>query len=194
MATALGGASPAAATIEQLLAAEAEAITAAQAFGQLSGMPFAPLLGRRPLPDAADVPGRLADAAGRVELLVGYTRDDAAPFVTTFGQAIDVASTEALTKLFFAAPAEQLAETWTRHGGRAASYRFDWAPAHAPVGACHCMELPFLFGSTQVWADAEMLGPDRVIDEALGRELRTRWAQFAHRGVESLPAGPLVFG
>lgn len=193
-ATALGGASPAAATIEQLLAAEAEAITAAQAFGQLSGMPFAPLLGRRPLPDAADVPGRLADAAGRVELLVGYTRDDAAPFVTTFGQAIDVASTEALTKLFFGAPAEQLAETWTRHGGRAASYRFDWAPAHAPIGACHCMELPFLFGSTQVWADAEMLGPDRVIDETLGRELRTRWAQFAHRGVESLPAGPLVFG
>jgi para-nitrobenzyl esterase len=56
------------------------------------------------------------------------------------------------------------------------------------------MELPFLFGSAQAWSHAEMLGPARSIDEQLGLELRTCWTQFAHRGVESLPAGPLVFG
>ncbi|WP_158070583.1 hypothetical protein [Mycobacterium sp. NS-7484] len=55
------------------------------------------------------------------------------------------------------------------------------------------MELPFLMGSAQAWSDAPMLGPARSIDERLGIELRTRWTQFAHRGTESLPAGPLVF-
>lgn len=194
MATALGGVDPADATTEQLLLAEADAVAAAQPFGMLSGMPFAPLLGRAPLPHAADVAGRIADAAGRIELLVGYTRDDAAPFVAMFGQAAGGEATAGLTELQFGAPAEELANTWTGHGGSAVAYRFDWAPAQAPLGACHCMELPFLFASTPAWADAEMLGPARTIDEELGLELRTRWTQFAHRGAESLPAGPLVFG
>ncbi|MUL84273.1 MULTISPECIES: carboxylesterase family protein [unclassified Mycolicibacterium] len=194
MATSLGPVSPAEATVEQLLQAEAEAVAAAQPFGLLGGLPFAPLLGRRPSPDAADVPDRIADAAGRIELLVGYTREDAAPFAAMFGQAAGGEATEALTKLIFGAPTEELAATWTRHGGRAVDYRFDWTPESAPLGACHCMELPFLFGSAQAWSDAEMLGPARTIDKKLGLELRTRWTQFAHHGVESLPAGPLVFG
>ncbi|OMC30300.1 para-nitrobenzyl esterase [Mycobacterium sp. GA-1841] len=193
-ARALSGTAPAEASVEQLLAAEAEAVAAAQPFGQLSGMPFAPLLGHQPLPAPADVADRIAKAARRIDLLVGYTRDDAAPFVALLGQAVEPATSEALTKLLFGDPAEELAATWIGHGGRAVSYRFDWTPDGAPLGASHCMELPFLMGSAQSWSDAPMLGPARSIDEQLGNELRTRWTQFAHHGAGSLPPGPLVFG
>ena len=152
------------------------------------------------------VPDAIADAAGRIELLIGYTKDDAAPFVAmdprvarftrvpVLGRLAVRAGSAAITKQAFSGPAERLAAAWRAHGGRVGTYRFDWTPDNAPLGACHCMELPFLFGTPQTWADAPMLGPQREIDSQLSAEMRTRWTQFAHRGVESLPAPALRFG
>lgn len=206
MATTLAGADPAEASVERLLAAEGAAVAAAQGFGLLGGLAFAPRLGRAPLPAPADVPEAIADAAGRVELLIGYTKDDAAPFVAmdprvarlnrvpVLGRLAVRAGSAAITKQAFSGPAERLAEAWRAHGGRVGTYRFDWTPVNAPLGACHCMELPFLFGTPQTWADAPMLGPQREIDSQLSAEMRTRWTQFAHRGVESLPSPALRFG
>lgn len=91
-------------------------------------------------------------------------------------------------------PAEALAAQWNDLGGRAASYRFEWSPDDAPLGACHCLELPFLFGSPEAWADAAMLGNERRIDPTLADEMRTVWTQFAHHGVDALPARSLRFG
>ena len=198
MAGSLAGADPAEASVEKLLAAEAAGVAAAQGFGLLGGLAFAPRLGRGPLPAPADVPGAIAAAAGRIELLIGYTKDDAAPFVAmdprvarlnrvpALGRLAVRAGSKAVTKQAFSGPAERLAQAWRSHGGRVGTYRFDWTPASAPLGACHCMELPFLFGSPQSWADAPMLGPQRAIDNQLSAEMRTRWTQFAHRGVDSV--------
>ncbi|MCV7111895.1 carboxylesterase family protein [Mycolicibacterium setense] len=206
MATSLAGADPAEVSVERLLAAEGAAVAAAQGLGLLSGLAFAPRLGRGPLPDPEDVPDAIADAAGRVELLVGYTKDDAAPFaamdarvyrlsrVPVLGHLAMRAGSAAVTKQAFAGPAERLAAAWRAHGGRVGTYRFDWAPDGAPLGACHCMELPLLFGSPQTWADAPMLGPQRAVDAQLSAEMRTRWTQFAHHGVDSLPEPSLRFG
>ncbi|MGA5541568.1 carboxylesterase family protein [Mycobacterium sp. NPDC051198] len=206
MAGSLAGADPAEASVEKLLAAEAAAVAAAQGFGLLGGLAFAPRLGRGSLPAPADVPGAIAAAARRIELLIGYTKDDAAPFVAmdprvarlnrvpALGRLAVRAGSKAVTKQAFSGPAERLAQAWRSHGGRVGTYRFDWIPAGAPLGACHCMELPFLFGSPQSWADAPMLGPQRAIDNQLSAEMRTRWTQFAHRGVESLPTPALRFG
>ncbi|MFN6548959.1 carboxylesterase family protein [Mycolicibacterium septicum] len=206
MATSLAGADPAEASVDQLLAAEGAAVAAAQGFGLLGGLAFAPRLGRTPLPAPADVPDAIADAARRIELLIGYTKDDAAPFVAmdprvarltrvpVLGRLAVRAGSVAITKQAFSGPAERLAEAWRTHGGRVGTYRFDWTPVNAPLGACHCMELPFLFGTPQTWADAPMLGPQRSIDGQLSAEIRTRWTQFAHRGVESLPTPALRFG
>lgn len=206
MATSLAGTDPAEASVEQLLAAEGAAVAAAQIFGLLGGLAFAPRLGRGPLPPPADVPGAVAAAARRIELLIGYTKDDAAPFVAmdprvarlnrapVLGRLAVRGGSKAMTKQAFSGPAERLAQVWRAHGGRVGTYRFDWTPADAPLGACHCMELPFLFGSPQDWADAPMLGPQRTIDPQLSAEMRTRWAQFAHRGIDALPAPTLRFG
>jgi para-nitrobenzyl esterase len=206
MAGSLAGADPAETSVDKLLAAEAAAVAAAQGFGLLGGLAFAPRLGRGPLPAPADVPAVIATAAGRIELLIGYTKDDAAPFVTmdprvvrlnrvpALGRLAVRAGLATITKQAFSGPAERLAQAWRSHGGRVGTYRFDWTPVSAPLGACHCMELPFLFGSPQTWADAPMLGPQRAIDNQLSAEMRTRWTQFAHHGVESLPAPTLRFG
>ncbi|MBP3084414.1 carboxylesterase family protein [Mycolicibacterium fortuitum] len=206
MAIALAGADPAEASVERLLAAEGAAVVAAQDFGLLGGLAFAPRLGRGPLPAPADVPEAIAAAAARIELLIGYTKDDAAPFVAmdprvarfnrvpVLGRLAVRAGSATITKQAFSGPAERLAQTWRNHGGRVGTYRFDWTPARAPLGACHCIELPFLFGSPQTWADAPMLGPQRAIDNQLAAEMRTRWAEFAHHGVESLPEPTLRFG
>ena len=206
MTTSLSGADPAEASLDQLLAAEGAAVAAAQGFGLLGALAFAPRLGRTPLPAPADVSAAVADAAGRIELLIGYTKDDAAPFVAmdrrgarlnrvpVLGRLAVRAGSSMLTRRAFSGPAARLAEAWRTHGGRVGTFRFDWAPDHAPLGACHCMELPFLLGSPRAWADAPMLGPQRAIDNQLSTEIRTRWAQFAHHGIDSLPAPALRLG
>lgn len=200
MAESLAGTAARDASRAQLLTAEGAAVAAAQGFGMLGGMAFAPLLGRGSLPPAAEVPDRIAAAAGRVELLIGHTKDDAAPFVAmdsrikTLGvlkaaeRLAIKAISPAITQRMFGGPVEPLASTWRAHGGRASTYRFDWSPSDAPLGACHCMELPLLFESGDVWADAPMLGANGAIDRALAVRVRALWSGFAHRGVEGLAA------
>ncbi|MBU9767075.1 carboxylesterase family protein [Mycobacterium sp. TNTM28] len=206
MDAALAGVPPAEATITQLLHAEAAAIQAAQGFGLLGALAFAPILGRAPLPPEEAVLDRIAQAAKNIELLIGYTKDDGAPFVAmdrrvtalgrvpALGRLVTKAGTPALTRKAFGGPAERLAQAWRDNGGQVGEYRIDWAPQGAPLGATHCIELPLLFGSPQIWSDAPMLGPQHTIDDHLARELRTRWTQFAHHGTASLPEPKLRFG
>jgi para-nitrobenzyl esterase len=204
MADSLAGVAPRDASRAQLLTAEGAAVMAVQGAGILAGLAFAPQLGRGPLPAAEDVPQRLADAAGRIELLIGYTKDDASPFVAmdsriqTLG-AIKLAERLAIraiapsvTQRVFGGPVEPFVETWRSHGGRASSYRFDWSPPGAPLGACHCMELPLLFEAGSAWSDAPMLGPDGVVDTALAERMRAIWTGFAHRGAADLAATMLI--
>lgn len=194
MAESLAGVAPREASRAQLLTAEGAAVVAAQGFGMLGGMAFAPLLGRGPLPDAGDVADRIADAAGRVELMIGYVKDDASPFVAMDSRIQSLqrlklaerlairAIAPAITQRMFGGLVEPFAATWRSHGGRATTYRFDWSPPGAPLGTCHCMELPLLFESGDVWSDAPMLGPAGAIDADLAVRVRALWTGFAHRG------------
>jgi para-nitrobenzyl esterase len=186
----------------ELMDAQTAAAVAAGRFGLIGGLPFGPIMGADPLPDASVADRRLADAARRVDLLLGYTRDDGGPFVAMdprtarakrFGPAgpiIERAATAAMTRRVFSAPARRLAKAWRKYGGRAATYRVDWSPG--PLGACHCIELPLLFDTTS-WADAPMLG-GRPVDERLVESVRRNWSGFAHRGVAGLDSPALRFG
>ncbi|HXL59982.1 MAG TPA: carboxylesterase/lipase family protein, partial [Mycobacterium sp.] len=72
------------------------------------------------------------------------------------------------------------------------TFRVDWSPPRAPMGACHCIELPLLFGAP-AWADAPMLGGDHV-DDRLAETMRRNWSGFAHRGISALDSPALRFG
>lgn len=204
---ALAGVAPLEASVEQLLAAQTAAAAAGQRFGRLGLMPFAPTIGCAPLPAAQDVAERLADAAPRIEILVGYTRDDALPFIAMtprgqrlrrlgpLGRAGLAVAGRWMTRRIFGRPAIAFATQWRAAGGRAATFRVDWSPRHAPLGACHCIELPLLFGSPEVWTDAAMLGPPpRSVDGRRGRAMRAHWTAFARDGVCALGSSPLRIG
>jgi para-nitrobenzyl esterase len=71
-------------------------------------------------------------------------------------------------------------------------YRLDWAPRGAPLGACHCMDLPLLLGTPDAWVGAPMLGPHPdPVDHLLARRVRGLWSRFAYDGVGGLGADRL---
>ncbi|BBY17423.1 carboxylic ester hydrolase [Mycolicibacterium litorale] len=198
----LAGVPPTEATAERLLEAQVAAITVARRSGQVGLMAFAPIMGRAPLP--SDRESRIGDVAPRIEILAGYTRDDARPFITMaprakllgrlgpVGRATAASFGRNMTRSVFGRPTTELAEAWTAAGGRAATFRVDWSPDDAPLGACHCIELPLLFGYPQTWSDAPMLGHrPRAIPDELARRTRAQWAAFARDGVAGLEQAAL---
>jgi para-nitrobenzyl esterase len=173
---------------EDVLALLPRLTQAAGAFGLLGSFPFAPVLGVDPLPAEGDITIALASAAKQTELLVGYTRDEAAAFlVPNAGQAIDDPAmadiVRAGTDAVFGSPSRALADTWRAAGGAAATFVFDIKPPGAPFGACHCIELPHVFGTD--WSDAPMLAGAHSGPIA-NAAIRDTWTNFAHHGAQAL--------
>ena len=98
------------------------------------------------------------------------------------------------TEETFLLPAMRLAETIARRGGRAFSYLFDWAPPASRFRSCHCIDLPFVFGTFPAFADAEMLaGGDAMQMQALSTCIRHAWIAFVRSGDpghEAIPPWP----
>jgi para-nitrobenzyl esterase len=197
-ADAVGDVAPADAGVETLLTAQTAAVTAARPFGLAGGLPFAPIAGVEPLPATGDTSRRFAEKASQVEILVGYTRNDAGPFLamnphTRKLQRVGLTrpAGAVMTRRIFGQPAHELARAWTSNGGHAGTYRVDWSPPGAPLRACHCIELPLLFSADR-WADAPMLGStSNAVDADLARRVRGYWSSFAHDGVSALGSSSL---
>jgi para-nitrobenzyl esterase len=123
----------------------------------------------------------LADVPGEVPMLIGTNRDEAWAF-------------------FPGAPAEVTGELFADGSLRVAeqarsahAYQFAWSPPGSPFGACHCIELPFVFGSLDAWRDAPMLaGADPAELRRLTEEVQRAWADFVHTGSPGWSAFPHV--
>jgi para-nitrobenzyl esterase len=77
-----------------------------------------------------------------------------------------------------------IAATQSGLGRNAFAYMFDWQSPMAGLGACHCIDLPFLFGNFEVWKAAPMLhGANWREVEELSRIFRRAVAAFAENGV-----------
>ncbi len=127
-------------------------------------------------PDPAAVAERfaaLAGDAGRIELYRqrrpgGTLRDLLADLVTDS---------------VFLLPSLDLAEAVAERGRRVWAYQFDWAPAGSRFKACHCIELPFVFGTLGAWPGAQMLaGGDPAQMAALSAAVRRAWIAFIRDG------------
>jgi para-nitrobenzyl esterase len=167
------GEDPRLAATDSLLAAQRTVIAARR-----EGLPVGPV-----------VDGGAISREG-VDVLVGFTADDASPFVS-IGVAPDPSwltdpepggAVHRLTRAVFAGSALDFA---ARAAGPAATfaYRLDWRPEASPFGACHCLDAALLFGDEEAWRAAPMLGaaPWPQV-HALGRRLRAAWSAFAHTG------------
>lgn len=99
------------------------------------------------------------------------------------------ALSDAQTAHYFGEGVEEFAAAVGRGSGNAWVYRFDWASPGSPFGACHCIELPFVFGTFEAFGKAPMLGG---IDEkkiALSACVQGLIAGFVKEGV---PAGDML--
>lgn len=189
---------PTTAPASAVLAAARAVDDAVRSYGMAGRMPFGPVFGVAPF--GPDVDGALRDSATRVELLIGRTEDDAEPFVRDVpaiarlrslgpvGRAVARRIVAAVTRKVFGT--SEIERVWSTAGGRIATYRLAWAPANAPFGATHCIELPLLFGGD--WSDAPMLAGERTPDE-LAAAVRHTWTTFATVGAAGLPRERIVF-
>lgn len=98
------------------------------------------------------------------------------------------------TDLVFRLPQLRLASLHAARGGRSFAYRFDWgAPfAGGMLGACHALELPFVFGTIDNPVIGYFAGSDPAAYE-LSAAMQGAWAAFAatgdpsHEGVGQWP-------
>jgi para-nitrobenzyl esterase len=75
------------------------------------------------------------------------------------------------------------AEARAKYARPAYLYRFDWQSPTPRIGACHCIELPFLFNNFADWPGAAMLeGGDPAAMTALALALQDAFIAFVRSG------------
>ncbi len=145
---------------------------------------FAPVLDGQVLPQ--DIAPALEQAASRADVLVCYTRDEMAAFP---GNGRD-ASDQELGDEVFGAPSRQWARDAAAQGRQAWLARFDVAPT-ANFGACHCIELPFVFDTLPAYAGPPMLaGLPPAQARQLAQATQQAWIAFIRGDGPGWPAAP----
>ena len=108
----------------------------------------------------------LIEAAPEGPALISWTREELRAFVPDAPQEVIDEGNRFFTS-------DRLAKKLG-----AFTYRFDWQAPGNRFGACHCIDIPFLFGTHDVW-DAPMLeGAPEGLETETG--LREVWAAFLH--------------
>lgn len=194
MATATAGLR-ADAPLSEVFAAQREAEQAASAFGLAASMPFGVQYGHDPLPTWAECERAWARNAPEIDLLIGYTAEEARFFLPTLptferatrlpliGRALRWTMSRSLTQVIYTSSARRFAHAHAAAGGRGCYYRIDWPGNAGPYGAAHTVDLPLLFGSAEDWRDSGLLRglSARQIRDA-ATQLRQLWADFARDG------------
>jgi para-nitrobenzyl esterase len=145
---------------------------------------FCPVLDGQVLPQ--DIAPALKQGASRADVLVAYTRDEMAAFP---GHTADADGLQ-VGEQVFGAPSRQWAEDAVAQGRQAWLARFDVAPT-ARFGACHCIELPFVFDTVDTFAAAPMLaGLPETHAAQLTRRTQDAWIAFIRGDAPGWPMAP----
>lgn len=176
------GKDPLTASVEELLAAQAQALSAAK-----STLVIGPIVDCHPLSALPEL--QKAWSCCRVPTLLGWTEDEALPFLplpegeglsTAHCQMLMRQQGEPLANSLFIDGTRQLAYTLAEAGQPVYLYSFAWQGPESLWGACHCIELPFLLGDESAWSTAPMLqGAVWTQLEKQGEALRSIWIEFA---------------
>jgi para-nitrobenzyl esterase len=192
----LGGADPRHTSAAELVFAQQRAVARFRGPGGLNSAPlFGPIAGVAPLDASGQTEITKAIVHRTTDLLVGTNRDEMRAFFDTnpnigrlrrfpvLGNRGVETLVAAVTDRVFAEPARRLADVQARSGAAVYRYLFEWTPPREAFGACHTIELPFVFGNEAAWRDAPMLGGaewGRV--DAVGQQMRRAWTRFARSG------------
>lgn len=167
------GKDPLTASIDEILQAQAKV-------SAKSPIPaFMPVVG-----SVRENPSSLASEG--IGIVCGYTAQDASPFVRKivgplFGKPIGNAVVRAATKYMFSSPIEAFVRELKNSGMQAETYRISWHPEGNPMGACHCIEMPFILGFYEDWKDSAMLQvTSREEFDTKSRIFLRAWTDFAN--------------
>jgi para-nitrobenzyl esterase len=149
--------------------------------------PLYPVLGGAGIPRALTDAVRAGALAGK-PVLLGAATDE----LTAFG--FTGADLAAGNQRWMLDPLAEIAGSATDRGSAAYVYEFARRPGPDPrgLGATHCAELPFLFGTFDSYPDAAMLGPVTEADHALFRSFAGAVAAFVTTGSPGWDAYPTV--
>ena len=178
----------------------------------VAGVPFAPVVDGDVLPTT---PWR--GLTGRVDLLVGHTRDEQRLLSAIGGRLGTItpeqaaASAEAFAPIpgryrealtdpeqldevvrsdwLFRMPSLHLARAQLAAGGRAYLYELTWpAPgAGGMFGACHGLDVPLVFGNLTAGQPAMLIGEPGPAARAVSAQMRAAWTAFATTGNPGWP-------
>lgn len=142
----------------------------------------------KPVKDGWQTPQECIDAIVReakirgTRVIEGTTADE----THAFSLLRDPDNHERLRKrqiTLFDQPAQQLAESLSSSGIAIWKYHFEWKAPLSPYNSCHCIELPFVFGTYSHWHGAQMLqGASDNEMQKLTQTMQTLWGQFLHKG------------
>jgi para-nitrobenzyl esterase len=135
-------------------------------------------IGRPELPDHAEsfVADRLQAITGQVDALAYYRARH--PGSTMRNLLCEVMSDHA-----YRGPSNELAGALAANGTPVFGYVFDWSPPASRYKACHCIDLPFVFGNGEMWGDPGMLaGASAKEMAALSATVQRAWITFVHQG------------
>jgi para-nitrobenzyl esterase len=130
----------------------------------------------------------MQQAATRADVLLGYTRDEMTAFP---GNERDLASQQ-LGEKIFGAPSRQWAHDAHAAGRQAWVFEFAFGPNPA-LGACHCSDLPFVFGNLESFDGAAMLlGMTAEYGAGLVEQMQSAWIAFIQGRTPGWAPSPAV--
>ena len=135
--------------------------------------------------DQAVVNARDTEILARFETVYGVEggrrydeRQKARPDASGYDHLVELVSEN-----IFHEPTRRLAGALAKNGNPVFLYNFTWRSNAPLMGACHCLELPFVFDNFESWSDAGMLAQfDLDAARQLARRTQAALLNFVERG------------
>ncbi len=90
---------------------------------------------------------------------------------------------EIMSQHSYYGPTAELADALVGSASRVFGYVFDWAPPASRYKACHCIDIPFVFGNFDMWGNPGMLAGGNAAEmAALSRAVQRAWFGFIRDG------------
>lgn len=124
------------------------------------------------------------------KVLIGTTREETAFFFHARPMDDDeyMAFIRRTSQELFIAPAHRIAALMSDADADVYVYQFNYPSKNPRILACHCWDLPFLFGNFDRWADSPMMaGADLDEARALSRKLQACLLHFLQHGSPDAP-------
>lgn len=146
-------------------------------YTRYQGMIFKPVKDDWHTPEQT-VKAAVKEAARRkISVVIGMTREESHAFVMERdSKALEMAAE--MQRLRYDLPGHVFALQAAQQGLSVWKYRFDWCAPESIFDACHCLELPFVFGNLRAW-DAPMLkGASKEELCLLRSTIQNCWCRF----------------